>query len=259
MTAVAVDPRLRARRIAVKRERGHRRLRRVLITLLVVGLAFGGLVISRSSLLDVDRIEVYGLDQVSRRSAEAAIGTELGSPLLTFDPGGAEAALEALPWVADATVSRSWGGTVQVDIVERTPVALALTAPDEWVLVDGHGRVLTETLATPPALPRISGVHAATTPGTFMAADSAAPLAVAQALPQSLADLVYGIWRDDRGELRLGLTEGPVVLLGDDDRLRAKVAAAATMLDRLAEDGTNAQILDVSVPNLPIVRAEGNS
>jgi cell division septal protein FtsQ len=252
--APRVDPRLRARRIEVKREQGHRRLRRVVVALAVVSVLFGGLWVSRSSLLDVDRIEVYGLDQVSLGSVEEAIGIELGTPLVTLDTAGAARALEALPFVDEATVKRSWRGTITIEVTERRGVALALTAPDAWVLVDRHGRVLSEALAQLPALPRLSGVRAAGAPGSFMSEDSAAPLAVAQALPPALREVVYGVWRDDRGELRLGVEDGPMVLLGDDDRLRAKVAAAATMLDQLATEGLAPAILDVSVPNLPIVR-----
>lgn len=256
MTTVSVDPRLRARRIAVQRERGHRRLRRLGVVVLVVGLAFAGLIVSRSELLDVDSIDVYGLDRVSMRSVETALDVELGSMLLTFDPAKSEAAIEQLPWVREAQVERSWSGAVTVEIVERTPVALALTAPDTWVVVDGDGRVLSGPLVDPPLLPRVSGVRAAGELGSFMAPDSAAPIAVVEALPGPLAERVYGVWRDDRGELRLGVTDGPTVVLGADDRLRAKVAAAATMLDQLAAEGLEPTELDVSVPNLPIVAAD---
>jgi cell division protein FtsQ len=254
MTAVSIDPRLRARRIAVKREAGHRRLRRLLVVLGLVLAALGAVVLSRSSLLDVDEVEVFGLDQVSLRSVEDALGFEIGSPLVSLDAGAAESALEALPWVAEAHVSRSWRGTVTVEITEREPLALALTAPEAWVLVDVDGRVLTEALANPPTLPRLSGLRAAGAPGAFMYPDAAAALSVVDALPAVLAPRVYGVWRDHRGELRLGITDGPQVLLGDDSRLRAKVAAAATMLDQLASEGSTPAVLDVSVPNLPVVR-----
>ena len=256
MTAVSLDPRLRARRIAVKRQRGHRRLRRLLVSLTVVGLAFGALVLSRSSLLDVDRIDIYGLDRVSRRSAEEALGLEVGAPLLTVSTASLERSLEELPWVDDALVQRGWRGTLTVEITERRPVALALTAPDEWVLVDGYGRVLSEALSRLPQLPRLSGLRAASGPGSFMEPDSAAALAVVQALPAAMHDQVYGVWRDSRGELRLGVVDGPVIVLGDDGRLRAKVAAAATMLEQLASEELSPTELDVSVPNLPVVRGE---
>ena len=87
-----------------------------------------------------------------------------------------------------------------------------------------------------------------------MDADSAAPLAVVQALPPSLASQVYGVWRDDRGEIRVGLADGPVAVFGDDDRLRAKVAALATMIDQLALEGRSVREIDLAVPNLPVVR-----
>lgn len=256
MTTVTVDPRVRARRIAVRKEQGHRRLRRLVLIVGAVALVFGALVVSRSSLLDVDRIEIYGLDRVSLRETEEALGFQLGSPLVTLDTGAAETALESIAWIDDAMVRRSWRGTVVVEVTERRPVAIALTQPDRWVLVDPHGRVLSEPLANPPDLPRLSGLRAAPEIGGFMDADSGAALAVVQALPPSLHERVYGVWRDSRGELQIGVDEGATILFGDDDRLRAKVVAAATMLDHLALEGVEPVHLDVSVPNLPVVRTQ---
>lgn len=258
MTDVVVEPRIAQRRLEVGEQSRRARRRPVLLVLAGLTVVVAAAAISRSPLLDVERIEVFGLNRVSLREALDVLDVEVSSPLVSVDVDRATAALTAIPWVDQARVERSWNGTVTIEISERTPVAVALTAPDQWVLVDGDGRVLSEPLPVVPRLPRLSGLRAAGVPGSFMADDSAAPLAVAQALPAELVERVYGIWRDERGELRIGLIGGPTVLLGDDDRLRAKVAATATMLEQLAfETGPHdelAQVLDVSVPNLPVVR-----
>jgi hypothetical protein len=72
-------------------------------------------------------------------------------------------------------------------------------------------------------------------------------------LGPELALTVQGLWRDGRGELHLSLVTGDEVILGDDRDLRAKVAAIVTMVEMLQAQDRQAWILDVSVPNLPVV------
>jgi len=89
--AVALDPRMKARRIAVLRAQGRRRLH-ILVALaavaLVAGLGFG---ISQTPLMDVDRISVRG---GGARAAEVleSTGFSTGMPMLSLDLGAAERA-----------------------------------------------------------------------------------------------------------------------------------------------------------------------
>src|SRR3546814_7462829 len=53
-----------------------------------------------------------------------ALGLETGRPILAIDPAAARAALEALPWVAAASVERQLPGTVYIRLTEREPLAL---------------------------------------------------------------------------------------------------------------------------------------
>src|SRR3546814_21045357 len=53
-----------------------------------------------------------------------ALGLETGRPILAVDPAAARAALEALPWVASASVERQLPGTVYIRLTERAPLAL---------------------------------------------------------------------------------------------------------------------------------------
>lgn len=249
MTAATVDPRIRARRIAVRRQAGRRRLGRLAIVAALVAVVAAAWGLTRSPLLDVDRVRVSGAARTADEAVAEALGSGPGSPMVGVDAGGAEARLEALPWVADATVDRRWPGTLTVDITERTPVALIQTEPDDWALVDGDGRVLGPADGRTD-LPRLSGLHAAGEPGTWLD-DADAALELARLAPRSL-DL-RGVFVED-GELWMRLESGLRIRVGDDSALDLKVLASETVLDHVATEGGVVWEADVSVPTAPVVR-----
>src|SRR5687768_9465586 len=119
-----IDPRIRARRIEVQRTEGRRRLRRLAWLSAAVVLLVGAWGLTRTTLLDVDRVVVVGAAHSDGDAVVAATGVRQGDPLLDVDAGQVRHAVERLPWVATATVSRSWPGTVHVRLRERTAVAV---------------------------------------------------------------------------------------------------------------------------------------
>ena len=227
-----------------------------------IALAVGMLA---SGAVDVDRIEFTGLHRVSFDEAIDAVGVRVGDSMPLINTTGAEESLRQLPWVGNARVRRKWPGTVGVEITERRAIALALRAPQRWALVDTEGRVLTEALADPPKLPRLSGIHAAPAAGGFLSDDAGAMLEVVEALTPADGLVVESVWRDQRGDLRARLQLfGPraqlEVVLGDDSAIAAKATAVATVVGSLAEtaetgaESTDISELDVSVPRLPVLR-----
>src|SRR5690606_31895162 len=103
-----IDPRLRDRRIEVARTQGRRRLRRVLIFAVIAALIAGAFAITRSPLLDVDRIDVRGVDDATAAEVRSVLDVPLGTPLVSVDPAALADRVEVLPWVGAATVERSW-------------------------------------------------------------------------------------------------------------------------------------------------------
>ena len=99
--------------------------------------------LTRTSLLDVDRIEVEGAGpRVTEWTVREVAGIEVGQPLFDLDLGAVDGRLTALPWVAEATVDREWSGTVRLRILERTPVVVAVNPVGAQVLLDAVGAVL---------------------------------------------------------------------------------------------------------------------
>ncbi|WP_419908842.1 cell division protein FtsQ/DivIB [Candidatus Poriferisodalis sp.] len=224
----------------------------------VVLLLLSGVIAIVAGAFDVERVDFGGLHRVSYDEAYRAAGIRPGDFMGTLDADGAREALSELPWVRTAEIGRHWPRTVEIDIVERVPAALALIAPDSWVLVDSEGRVLTTALASPPSLPRLSGISAAPAPGRYLAPEAGALLDVLDTADGQPGFAVAAVWRDRRGDVRARISRQPdgavfEAALGDDSAIGAKTAAIAAVVSDLAPSGA---ILDVSVPHLPVVRAE---
>ncbi len=251
----AIDPRIRARRIAVRRDRGRRRLHRFTVAGMVAALAAALVAIALSPLVDVDEVRVTGADRSGRGVVVAATGIERGEPLVTLDAAAAEASVERLPWVEDATVRRSWPGAVTVDVVERRAVA-AVLAPsgDEVALVDADGRVLAAVPLEGAGAVLVAGLPAPGPPGTRLADDDAGPaLAVATALPAALQERVERVVVADGGRLELQVAvpdaDPATVVLGDASLLPEKLVALATLLASV--DLTDVATIDLRVPRAP--------
>jgi cell division protein FtsQ len=250
--ASGIDPRIRQRRIEVRRREGRRRLRLVVGALLsatAIAAAWG---VSRSALLDVDHVRLTGAEHTQPLSVIQTAGSLPGRPMVDLDEGGAASQIERLPWVADASVRRQWPNTVVIDVRERAPAASVPATGGGWALVDGTGRVLEPVADAPADRPTLEGVTPAGEPGTEVARSTRAPLAVARALTPAMRLYVATVERLDRGELQLRLRSDGVVHLGNADALPAKLLAVETVLAHVG-DADVVATLDVRVPESPVL------
>jgi cell division protein FtsQ len=234
-----MDPRVRDRRIAVTREAGRRRLRRLLFVLGALGLA--GIVAGAvfSPLLDVNRVRVVGVDPAHADEVRAAAGVEPGEPLMLVDTGAATARVEDLIWVDDVHIVRQLPGTLRVEVTPRFPVGWRTAPTGEVELIDVRGVTLM-TAPTPPAgLPQLE----ATGDAVGVAAR------VAGALGESLAPQVARVAVTD-GQAFLWLTSGIQVRFGAATTLGAKAHAAEALLAALG--GTPVTYIDVTVYSAPV-------
>ncbi len=269
-----MDPRLRARRIAVRRDEGRRRLRRLLVVLGAVAVAAAGWGATRSPLLDVDRILVEGNLETPWGAVVAASGVERGQAMTDVDPRAAEAAVAALPWVAEAAVAREWPGTVRITVVERVAVAAAPARGGGWAMLDGAGHVLAHAGEAPPGLPAVRGLAAAGEPGTVLDDDAAAgTLELAARLGAALPGALRSLLPDERevvvGEVVVQVHDGALevavpgpapgqvvtAVVGPPTELAAKVQALVTVLEQ-ADLHAVARV-DVRVPGAPVLTRAG--
>ena len=257
-TVTKIDPRLRARRGAVRRAEGRRRLRFILVGIAILGLIFAGWAALRSPLLDLDHIEINGLGPSRLTEVSQTIGLERGTSLKDIEPALIEADLEALPWVLHADVEKSWPDTVRVEVVERTAVA-RLAAPDgRVVVVDATGTVMAEGGTAFQGLPRIS--LASSTELGAVEPDALAGLGLIEVLPDDLARWVEAITyrrgasEGARGVLGIDLVGEAEAHLGEPTLLSDKVQALRSVLNGV--DLTCVRKIDVAVPDFPTVQRD---
>ncbi|MBL8778366.1 MAG: FtsQ-type POTRA domain-containing protein [Acidimicrobiales bacterium] len=245
-----IDPRIRARRVEVRRSEGRRRLRVVVVLGALLAVALLGLGLFFTPLLDVDRFTVAGQFRTDPADIVAAGGIEQGAPLLTADLDAAADRIEALPWVAEATARRRWPGTVRYRVVERVPAAAVAADDDTWVAVDGEGQVLALLDGEPADLPVVEGATVAPDVGAAVAEDARGAFAVAAVIPEGARPLVDAIVIDADGGVTVRLVAGGIVTFGALEDLPAKGVALASVLDAI--DPCIAT-LDLSVASAPVL------
>ena len=243
--APPIDARIRARRVAVAREAGRRRLRRLLVVVALLVATGAVAVVVWSPFVDVDRVMVAG---AGARSAEvrAAADVDRGSPLVLLDTGAVQARVEELAWVGAADVSRDLPGTLRIRVTRRPPVAYAPRGDGQVALVDTTGVVTGLSPRPPGGLPALVTSVAPPDPGATVTPVGAARVAGALG---PLAGRVARVFVAD-GEAALTLADGVAVRLGDLSRLAEKSRAAAAVLGAAGLPGVT--YLDVRVPAAPV-------
>jgi cell division protein FtsQ len=251
---MAIDPRIRARRVAVRRAEGRRRLRFLVAAVGLVAVIVAGWGLTRTPLLDLDHVRIDGVAGADADAVAEAAGLTTTTPMLDLDLGAAEARVEALSWVRTATAGREWPGTVRLRVEPRIPVAVL--GPDEGArfLVDAEG-VLIRSAGDDASLPRVD-LAATAAPGE-VEADALPGIAVARALPDDLRPWVEAVVldgttaSDGRAVLGLDLVGSAVVHLGNGDHLDDKLTAVRSLLD--GADLTCVDEIDVAVADLATV------
>ena len=250
-SATPMDPRIRARRIAVVREQGRRRLR-VLVVVAVLVVTAGVMYLAiESPLLDVDAVEVVGTVNLAPDVVEEVAAVPDDAALLRIDTGAIAARVEQLPWVANASVHRDLPGTVRIDVTERTPRAFVRAEDGTVVVIGADGTVLGGAPTAPPGVLEVLGLRRTPTAGSLLSPPGAA--AALDALPDALAARVDAILLAEPGSVSLRLRDGGAIRLGTLDDLAAKGDAAAAVLERLPDDAV-LDYIDVRVPSAPSVR-----
>jgi cell division protein FtsQ len=252
----AIDPRMRARRIANRRAEGRRRLVWVAIIVGAVVLVVGAIAVVASPIFDVSDVRVQGAVYTDAEVLTEVIDSLKGEPVLLVDTQKAERTLEAVPWVERATVVTDFPHTVLIDIRERRPVATFQGSDQQFRVIDAQGRVLDVIGGQPFAYPLITGRHPDTARGDYAGAPYGSAGRLVLALPPEIRSLLVDIGLDSATKLfslRLrGAGDTTIqVKLGDDTALDDKLAR---LLQQVRGGLEGVCGLDVSTPEVGVVR-----
>jgi cell division protein FtsQ len=248
-SAGRIEPRLRERRIAVRRAVGRKRLKWAALAVAAAGLVVAVLAVLGSGLFAIEQVTVDGAVYSRGESLDEVIAELQGDNVLRVDTEAAERQLERIPWVADARVRTDFPNGAVIEVRERRPVLAYEGADQHFRVLDGDGRVL-EVLDGQPVgyLPLVVDPVPASVKraGEFAPKGYVAAAALATSLGP-LRDQVVSISVDADGEdLRLELGNGLEVRFGAAENLEVKLVRLQTALQNADPDNPPTEMIDVS-------------
>lgn len=227
--------------------RARRRRLRAAMPWATIGavLALAGLVtwiVYGTGVFGVRDVRVSGTEILSAEEVRQVADVRDGVALARVDLGGIEERLARLAPVDRVIASRDWPGTIAIDVVERTPVAV-VPQGKRFVLVDKHGVAFHTVSARPGGLPLARVPH----PGPDDAATRSA-LEVLAALSPQLAKQLSAVVVKGPAEIELELRGGRLIVWGDSSESDAKSEVATALLKRKGDR------IDVSAPEVVTIR-----
>ena len=258
--------RLQAHPRLVDRQRSIRRAERVALLrpflipgLLVAMLAAGAATALLSPLLSVSTVVLRFNGSAAEQQEIARIITPMRNHnLLRLDVGNRESAIRSLPWVATATVRRSFPRTVEVRVTAHD-VAGAVRLPNGRVAMTAtDGSVLSVVDANDPSvagLPSFDlGLTAIPAPNDALADPAPAVLASARAIERRLPGrLQQVVLRDDGVEWLLKPADGGAVARVLIGRPRDSDVPAAALASVLSRPGPTPRTIDLRTPDTPVL------
>jgi len=207
--------------------------------------------LTRSSLLDVDSIDVRGATQTSRQAVLNAAEVQLGQPLTDVDLRGAADRVDDLPWVAEVDVERRWPGRIRVSVTERVAVASLMGEDGTWYLIDAEGYALARAQRPAPSLVAVPSYGKPIVVGEMIERDGRSLVAVVSQLPPPIQRDTRQITVSEEAgvELRIDRIR---IWVGSEDDLDDKMGALVATMDQV--DMAGVCVIDVRVPAYPAVK-----
>ncbi len=245
--SASMDPRLRARRIAVKRAVGRRRLRWFVLAGVVVVLVTGVLAALGSSLFAVQRgkITISGGNEMSQTDLAAAVDRLAGHPVLLINTHSIEAQLKRSPWVRDARVTTSFPHSASIEILDRIPLATYQGSDSKFRIIDIDGVVVDVIDGQPIEFMLITGPGVNASAGTSSGVAFTHAAELVQALSPAVRSRTASVTVSDTGALGLVFHSGAKVVFGAPTQLLDKLTRLEAFLKR-SEGAQCTTTLDVS-------------
>jgi cell division protein FtsQ len=220
----SMDPRVRARRIAVRRAKGRKRLIWVAIAAAILLVLVGAVAVLASSLFDVRTVDVQGAVYTDPQRLSEIVDGLQGDAILLVDTRQIERQLESIPWVESARVSTQFPHRVFIDVRERKPIATFAGSDGKFRVIDRDGRVLDVVDGIPIDYMLVTGANPDVERGQFAGRPFASAAQLTIALPSEIRAVTSSIGVDaTAGDLDLKLGDDIDVHLGPATDLSSKL------------------------------------
>jgi cell division protein FtsQ len=243
-----IEPRMRERRVAVKRAQSRKRIKWAVAIMLVVLVGVGTLATFGSSLFAVraDQVTVTGNIYTDPVRLQAVIDDLVGTPVLLADTQRLERQLETIPWVEHAKIVVDFPHAARIDIAERSAVATYQGPDQRFRVLDRSGRVLDVLDKYPFAYVLVTGPDPADLdPGEFAPRGYAGAAELAMNLTATVRGNVARLEvTSDGSRLVMWLDDGSEVYFGEASDLFVKIVRLETVLG--ANPGREPGPIDVS-------------
>lgn len=211
----------------------------------------------QSALFTLQSVQLTGAVYLTEAELLSIAGIPYGESVFNIDLRQATERLMAHPRIDRAQVRRKLPSSLEIEIVERTPVAI-LPYSDGFAAIDHQGRVLmiSDQLRLP--YPLLTGFDAPESTGIYPGAQLQLlplheTLAVASALGPDLIAWVSEVQVATSG-ISLLTRDGVVVRLGDTTQLSEKLQTLRALRTSLANDERRLELIDLRVPRTPVLR-----
>lgn len=245
------DPPFLRTRVRASRRRAHRGALGRLLTLVQVA---GGLVVSvavlalgydrvmASERLKVAQVDVKGSRFLSEGEVRGLLGPAVGENILGLDIASLQNRLLSSPWVSVASVRRTLPDTLQVEIRERVPLALAEL--DRLYLMDAEGTLI--DIYGPRTsgfdLPIVRGLSGSTGEARRARVEKAGALLADLG---ELASEISEVEVEEQGDLKVALKGAGEVLRLGSPPYRERVATFLALRAEMRERAPKAEYFDL--------------
>lgn len=208
-----------------------------LVTFVLVG--------AYSPLMALRTIEVVGAGRIPADQIQAALASQLGTPLPLVDAGRIKADLEEFTLIRSYVTESRPPHTLVVRIIEREPVGVIPSAAG-FDLVDAAGVVIQRGTERPPGFPVIQARAGVGSAGFQSAA------AVVMAMPEGIRAQLDTVTAATKDDVTLSLVGGARVVWGSPEKSEYKAIVLQALMVS-SPVGTVGEY-DVSSPDSAVLR-----
>ena len=210
----------------------------------VTTLVLGGQWLLHQSFFRVQHVTITGLHHETSAQVLLVSGLERHPTMLGISADAVRRNLDQFAWIEGVSIVKRWPNTLEVQIQESKPVAVAFNARHGLRYVDALGR----DLGPAPLhvnLPTLQYLHPIKTAWPFRRAGYDAAY-VASVLPRAFASQVSVVSVDAQGSVSLKMTTPLSFVLGPPTNLTAKFIAIASVIAHSTLGPGS--VVDVTVP-----------